>query len=144
MNPKEELVSKIVHGEGWASYKECMKKCQYMLYIISDVKENLRFNEFMDTYSEILKWFGTEVLFTPEKTKNELVALLNKELENDHDIFVTFKLCNAVALLGEYVKVANASITVQCVKDLLSCIDFEYRTSHQLYMSFFKMQNIKL
>lgn len=142
MNPKEELVSTIVHDESWGGYIECMKKCMNILSIISDVKANLRFNNFMDSYSKIVKEFGTEVLFTPEKTRDELVELLNKELKNNHDLFATFKLCNAVILLGKNVKVETDSTTVQCVLDLLSCIDSEKLTSYELYMSFYKLKNI--
>ena len=144
MNPKEELVSTIVHVESWADYIACMKKCMNLFSIISDVKANLRFNSFMDSYSNLIKEFGTEVLKKKKKTRDELVALLNKELEKNHDLFVTFKLCNAIILLGKNVTAETDSATVQCILDLLSCIDCEKNTSYQLYMSLIRMQNIKL
>ena len=142
MNSKEKLVRDIENAQDWKEYSLCIKKCENIVSIIDECEGDCPIRIFIESYGEIINEFGAELLTAPLKVRNDIVVLLNDEIEKQHDVFVTFKLCNTVKLLkGEAITLYDNTL---CVMNILACVEAEKQNSYELFSGFAFLKEVNL
>lgn len=139
MDSKKQLVEDLVRAKSFEEFSPCMKTCMDVLSIITD---NCPEEEFKRSYGRTIAKIGGNILSDPKKVRDEIVQLLKDEIESSKDIFLTYKLCVAVELLGETVTCISDSAL--CVTDLLSCVDEEKISSSALFLGFAFLKGVDL
>lgn len=139
MDSKEILIKEIICADTFEEYSKCMKTCMDVCSIICDDCPEAAFNS---SYGATIARMGDDIVSDPKKVRDEIVQLLNAELEKSQDIFLTYKLCVAVELLGETVTCISDSAL--CMTNILSCMDEEKITSVELFLGFTFLKGVKL
>ena len=139
MDSKEKLVRDIVEAHTFEEISECMKTCMDITSIGIDSCSK---SKFFSSYGRTIAKIGGNILSDPEQVRNNLVQMLNDELEKSQDIFLTYKLCIAVVLLGGTITCISDSAL--CVTDLLSCVDDDKITSSALFLGFSFLKGVDL
>ncbi len=139
MDSKEKLVRDIVEAHTFEEFSKCMKTCMDIFSIKYDDCPEAAFNS---SYGATIAQMGDAVVSDPEQVRNEIVQLLNDEIESSKDIFLSYKLCIAVVLLGGTITcISNSAL---CMTNILSCMDEEKLTSYELFAGFAFLKGVKL
>ena len=139
MDSKEKLVRDIVKAHTFEDFSKCMKTCMDIFSIKYDDCPEAAFNS---SYGATIAKMGDAVVSDSEQVQNTLVQMLNDELEKSQDIFLTYKLCIAVVLLGGTITcISNSAL---CVTDLLSCVEEDKITSSALFLGFAFLKGVAL
>ena len=139
MDSKEQFVNEIINANTFEEFSKFTQTCMDITSIGIDSCSKSRF---FSSYGRTIAKIGGNILSDPEQVRNNLVQMLNDELEKSQDIFLTYKLCIAVVLLGGTITcISNSAL---CVTNLMSWVEEEKITSFELFMGFSFLKGIKL
>lgn len=139
MDSKKQLVEDIISADTFEEFSKFAKTCMDITSICIDSCPK---SKFFSSYGKTIVKIGDNILSNPEQVRNNLVQMLNDELEKSQDIFLTYKLCIAVVLLGGTITcISNSAL---CVTNLMSWVDEEKITSFELFLGFAFLKGVAL